>query len=62
MKRMVRLRSSVGCGRGIGAHSVMASVRASMGVRMNSMGEEVEGRIGSLIKSLTPSAIGWRSP
>ena len=29
-----------------------------MGARRKSTGEEVEGRIGSLIKSFTPSAIG----
>lgn len=42
----------------MGAHSVRARVRASIGVRMNRAGEEVEGRTGSLINSLTPSAIG----
>lgn len=29
---------------------------------MNSSGEDVEGRIGSLINSLIPSAAGCRSP
>lgn len=43
---------------GMGAHRVMASVRASIGVSKNNSGEDVEGRTGSLIKSLTPSAIG----
>lgn len=33
-----------------------------MGVVIKRMGEEVEGRIGSLIKSLTPSAMGCRRP
>lgn len=47
---------------GIGAQSVRASVSASMGVARNRTGEEVEGRIGSLIKSFTPSAIGCRRP
>lgn len=42
----------------MGAHRVMARVRASMGVSKNRIGEEVEGRMGSLINSLTPSAIG----
>lgn len=35
-----------------------ARVRASIGVRRNKTGEEVEGRTGSLINSFTPSAIG----
>ena len=39
-----------------------AKVSASIGARRNSTGEEVEGRTGSLINSLTPSAIGWRRP
>jgi len=33
-------------------------VRASVGVAKNKNGDEVEGRTGSLINSLTPSAIG----
>lgn len=47
---------------GIGAQRVRARVSASMGVRRNRTGEAVEGRTGSLIKSFTPSAIGWRRP
>lgn len=39
-----------------------AIVRASIGVKRNRTGEEVEGRTGSLINSFNPSAIGWRSP
>ena len=46
----------------MGAHSVSARVRARVGLAINKTGEEVEGRIGSLMNSLTPSAIGWRSP
>ena len=46
----------------MGAHSVSARVRASVGLAMNSSGEEVEGRTGSLMNSLIPSAMGWRSP
>lgn len=33
-----------------------------MGIMMKRSGEEVEGRIGSLMKSLIPSAIGWSRP
>ena len=46
----------------MGAHSVRASVSASMGVAKNKRGDEVEGRTGSLMKSLTPSAMGCSSP
>lgn len=46
----------------MGAQRVRASVRASMGVRRNKTGEEVEGRTGSLINSFTPSAMGCRRP
>lgn len=45
-------------GRGKGVQIVIARRRASMGVMMNRRGEEVEGRIGSLMKSLIPSATG----
>jgi len=62
MKRTPRLRSITGYGRGIGAQRVRARVRASMGAKRNSTGEEVEGRTGSLMKSFTPSAIGCKSP
>lgn len=37
-------------------------MRARTGVTKNRRGDAVEGLIGSLIKSLTPSAMGWRSP
>lgn len=55
---MPRLRSAIGWGRGSGAHSVRARVRARMGVSRNRAGEDVDGRIGSLINSFTPSATG----
>lgn len=59
---MLKLRSVTGNGRGRGAQRVRASVRARVGVARKRKGEDVEGRTGSLMKSLTPSAIGWRSP
>jgi len=37
---------------------VRAKSRARMGVMMKRKGEEVDGRMGSLIKSFTPSAMG----
>jgi len=43
---------------GMGAQRVRARVRASIGVKINRMGEAVRGRTGSLINSFTPSAIG----
>ena len=46
----------------MGAHNVRARVSASIGIAKNRRGEEVEGRTGSLIKSLTPSAIGCNKP
>lgn len=58
MNNMPRFRSVTGWGRGMGAHSINARVRASMGAVRNKNGEEVDGRMGSLMKSLTPSAIG----
>lgn len=62
MNSTLRFKSITGWGKGRGAHKRRARVRASIGARTNRMGEEVEGRTGSLIKSLIPSAIGWRSP
>lgn len=62
MKRIPRLRSAMGKGRGIGVQRVSARARARMGVKRKSTGEEVEGRTGSFIKSFSPSAIGWRRP
>lgn len=55
---MLRLRSTRGWGSDIGTHKVNARVRASMGASRNRTGEDVDGRIGSLMNSLTPSAMG----
>lgn len=41
---------------------MIASNRARIGVVMNKDGDEVDGRIGSLINSFTPSATGCRRP
>lgn len=56
--RIPRFKSVTGCGMGIGAHRVIARVSASMGVARNKKGDDVDGRIGSLMNSLTPSAMG----
>lgn len=39
-----------------------ARVRAVVGAARNRNGEDADGRIGSLINSFRPSAIGWRRP
>lgn len=62
MNSRLRFRSIWGIGSGRGAHRIKASVRAIMGVRIKRICEEGRGRTGSLIKSLTPSATGWRIP
>lgn len=49
-------------GRGKGVHMIIARVKARVGARINKIWEDVDGRIGSLIKSFTPSAIGCKSP
>lgn len=53
---------TAGVGRGRGAHRSSASVSASMGARRKSSGEEVKGQRASLVKSLSPSAIGCSMP
>jgi len=62
INRMLKFRSKIGCGRGMGAHIRRARVRASIGANKNNTGEEVEGRTGSLRNSFTPSAMGCSSP
>lgn len=41
---------------------VSAKRRASIGVMRKRNGEEVDGRIGSLVNNFTPSATGCNSP
>lgn len=62
INRILKFKSVTEKGIGIGAQRVRARVSASIGEIRNSRGDDVEGRMGSLIKSLTPSAIGWRRP
>lgn len=61
-KSRPRLRSARENGRGSGVQIEIARRSASTGVMMNRIGEDVDGRIGSLMNSFTPSARGWRSP
>lgn len=56
--RMPRFRSASENGIGRGVQIEIARVRASIGVIINRIGEEVDGRIGSLMNSFTPSASG----
>lgn len=62
INKMPRLILITGWGMGRGVHNIRARVSANIGVAINKMGEAVDGRRGSLIKSLMPSAIGCRSP
>lgn len=62
MNKIPRFKSATGKGRGIGVQSIRAKVRASIGVKRKRMGEEVDGRTGSFMKSFSPSAMGWRRP
>lgn len=57
-----RFRSARENGIGRGVQMEIARRRASIGVIMNKIGEDVDGRIGSLMNSLIPSARGWSSP
>lgn len=62
MNSTPKFRSARAYGIGNGDHIVKANVKANVGVSTNRSGEEVDGRIGSLVKSFTASAIGWRIP
>ena len=53
-----RLRSTRENGRGRGIQIEIARRRASMGVAIKRIGEDDEGRMGSLMNSFTPSARG----
>lgn len=58
INRIPRFMLIRGYGMGRGIHIVSASVRARMGAMMNIVVEDVRGCRGSLVKSLTASAIG----
>lgn len=62
MNSSPRFRSARGNGIGSGVQIEIARRRASIGVVINRIGEDVDGRIGSLMNSFTPSATGCRSP
>lgn len=58
IKRILRFRSERAIGRGKGVQRIIAIIRAKAGADTNRICAEVAGRIGSLINSFTPSAIG----
>lgn len=58
MNRSPRLRSARENGMGSGIQMEIARRSASMGVVMNKIGEDVDGRIGSFTNNFTPSAKG----
>lgn len=58
MNRKLKFRSVNGCGIGIGAQMIKANVSAVVGIIRNSVFDDERGRIGSLVNSLIPSAIG----
>lgn len=62
MNNMLRFMLIRGYGVGSGIHIVRARARARTGAMVNISFEEVEGRIGSLMKSLIASAKGCRRP
>lgn len=51
-----------GIGIGIGAHDVSARIRAIIGDRVNSIGEDSVGFVASFVMSLSPSAMGCSRP
>lgn len=55
---MLKFISENEIGMGNGVHKSIAKANASVGVSRKRTCDDVEGRIGSLINSLTPSAIG----
>lgn len=57
-----RFMSESEMGIGIGVQIIIAKESAIIGARRKSVWDEVDGRIGSLMNILTPSAIGWRRP
>lgn len=62
MNSKPRLRFKMEWGRGKGIHMSRARVKAVAGVIRKRKCDEWDGRIGSLVKSFNPSAIGCRRP
>lgn len=62
IKSIPRFRLKIEWGRGNGIHISRARVRAVVGAAKKRNWEEKEGRSGSLVNSLSPSAMGWRRP
>lgn len=62
MNRIPRFRLIKGCGMGSGIHRLKASVRDSVGAKINRVVDVASGRRGSLMNSFMASANGWRIP
>lgn len=62
MKSTLKFMLINGCGIGSGIHIVRARVRARVGAMMKRVVDDVSGCIGSLVNSLTASAIGCNRP
>lgn len=62
MKSRPRFKLKIECGRGKGIHNNSARVRAMVGVIRKRNWEEKDGRTGSLVNNLSPSAIGCKRP
>lgn len=58
INRTPRLRFDKTFGRGIGVQMNIEIVKAITGVNRNIVCDDVDGRVGSLVNSLRPSAIG----
>lgn len=58
INKILRFKDASACGIERGNHRVSARIRANAGAERNMSGEEEEGRTGSLINSLMPSATG----
>lgn len=62
MNSKLRLRFRIACGRGRGIHMSIANVSAAVGISKKSTCEEDDGRMGSFVNSLRPSAMGCKIP
>lgn len=58
INRIPRFISENAVGMGNGVHIIIASAKAIVGASKKRICDDVDGRMGSLINSFTPSAIG----
>lgn len=62
INKIPRFKSASVIGIGRGVQIIKAKKRAMVGVIIKRVGDDEDGRTGSLMKSLTPSAIGCSRP